>query len=115
MTGQRHYIHRLTFQQPTESTDAKSGQVTRTFADAFTRRGFVQSVGTENKTTGNNQQVAVNTYEIELRHDSAIDDILPIRWRVVWEDNAETLVINNITTNRTGRQQISRIKAVTAQ
>ena len=110
----RHYPHRLQFLEPTKTTDTKSGQVVRTFAAAFDRRGLVQVSGSENKTAANGQQVALNTYTIELRHDAALEDIRAITWQITWLDSDETLVVKNVTHDRSGRQPVTRITAITA-
>lgn len=109
----RHYPHRLTFRQPTESTNA-AGQILRTYADAFLRRGHVAQK-TASTTANNDQQSVAQNHTITLPHDSALNSVLLTEWQIIWTDSNTTLVPFSITVDRTGRQHLCVIECTAKQ
>lgn len=103
----RRYPHRITFRQPTATT-ADSGQVSRSFDDAFRRWAKVKPTGS-GQAESNDQQRRTTTYEITLPHSSELTAVDPDTWRIHYA--GQTLNLNGMTTDRTGRQWLVSITA----
>ena len=101
MKSCRRFPHRITFRSPTKTTEA-SGQVTRTMADAFKRWAKVEQTG-GGQAEKNDQQKRSAEFEIKLRYDSALTDVDPDTWQIIWNISGQTLNISDMVVDRTKR------------
>lgn len=90
----RDYPALLTFQSRTLTTQA-DGQVTESFANAFTRFGKVEQTGAA-EATKNDQLQTAETYRIELPRDSSSNG-LTSAWRVLWRNQSNETKTLNLT------------------
>jgi head-tail adaptor len=99
----RQYPDKLTFQSRSLTTQP-GGQVTESFATAFSRFGKVEQTGA-NEGTKNDQQQNVEGYRIRLPRDTTAAAITA-KWRIVWRDQlnvTRTLNLTGVDAGQSGR------------